>query len=62
MKMNFGNKEGEDKTWSFDTMTAQVDGRMKDFQQIVNHKILGAYCIPPSGWCWNAIAYFLFAQ
>jgi len=62
MKMNFGNKEGEDKTWPFDTMTARVDGQMKEFQQIINHKIFGAHYIPPSGRCWNVIAYFLFAQ
>ena len=62
MKMNFSKKEGEDKTWPFNTMTAQVDGQMKDFQQIINYEIFGSHYIPPSGWCWNVIAYFLFAQ
>ena len=62
MKMNFGNKEGEDKTWPFNTITAWVNGQMKDFQQIINQKIIGVHCIPPPGQCWNVIAYFLFAQ
>ena len=60
-KTNFGKKEGEDKAWSFDTMTAQVDGHMKVFQQIIDHKIFGAHCIPPSVRCWNVIASFSFA-
>ena len=38
----FGNKEREHMTWPFDTMTARVDGQMKDFQLIINHKIFGA--------------------
>jgi hypothetical protein len=58
--MNFGNKGGEDKTWSFDTMSVRVDGQVKDFQQIIHHKNIGSHCIPPSGQCWNVIAYFLF--
>jgi hypothetical protein len=62
MKTNFGNKEGEDKTWPFDTMTARVHDQMKDFQQIIKHKIFGEHCIPPSERCWNVIAYLLFAQ
>ena len=32
IKTKFGNKEREDMTWPFDTMTARVDGQMKDFQ------------------------------
>ena len=49
MKMNFGNKEGEDKTWPFDTMTAWVNGQIRDFQQIINHEVFGAHYIAPSG-------------
>jgi hypothetical protein len=59
--MTFGNKEGEDKTWPFDTMTARLDGQVKDFQQFTNHKIIGSHYILPSEQCWNVIALFLFA-
>src|ERR1700678_3938883 len=40
MKTNFGNKEANDKAYPFNTMTAQANHRMKDFQQIIICKIL----------------------
>jgi hypothetical protein len=46
--MNFGNKEANDKTWPFNTVTTQADHQMKDFQHII---IFGANYIPLSGQC-----------
>jgi hypothetical protein len=62
MNTNFGNKEGEDNTLPLDTITTRADGQMKEYQQIINHKIFGVHYIPPSGRYRNVIAYFLFTQ
>lgn len=59
--MDFGNKDADDNTWSFNTGTARVDHQTKNFRQFVSHNILGAACIPIPGRCWNVVAYFSFA-